>query len=261
MRAKKSLGQHFLRSPDTAHHIAEAADVTSADTVLEIGPGTGVLTDALLSRGAVVYAIEKDEALADDLSIAYHTRIKDEQLHVYTGDILETDIEACGVPCRDYIVVANIPYYITGKLLRKLLAASCKPKRMVLLLQDEVAQRIVARGGVQSLLSISVAAYGSPRYIKRVPAGAFMPPPNVDSAILRIDDIRSPFETKAEETTFFALLHNGFDQKRKQLGKKLRAAYAERATKALLQCDIQDMQRAEELSVSDWRCLAQNLKE
>ena len=248
MRAKKSLGQHFLTSPSYLRAIADAASVRAGDRVLEVGPGKGSLTAELLSRGARVIAIEKDDRLIEPLSQRFAAELKHKQLTLVHGDILERDLRTL-VGSNAYKVVANVPYYISGALIRLFLEAESQPTDMSLLLQKEVVERI-ARSKKESLLSLSVKAYGTPLYIKKVPAGAFSPPPSVDSAILAIKDVsRRNFLIPGHEVRFFELLHAGFAHKRKVLGKALRPHIGERAEEIA-------QKRAEDVSLATWLRLA-----
>ncbi|MDE1944600.1 MAG: ribosomal RNA small subunit methyltransferase A, partial [Patescibacteria group bacterium] len=247
-RAKKSLGQHFLMHRRIAERIAEAAGFAPGDTVLEIGPGTGILTRALLARGARVVAVEADAALAEGLRRDFVDEIARGRLALTTGDIRAFDLAA--LPAG-YQVVANIPYYITGEILRLLLSAANQPAAMTLLVQKEVAERI-ARAKKGSLLALSVAAYGTPRYEFTVPKGAFRPPPAVDSAVLSVRGIsRVRFAGRAEER-FFALIRAGFAHKRKRLAKNLAEAGFAAAAGAVGNA------RAEDLSLLEWLALAAN---
>lgn len=225
---KKSLGQNFLRAPAVARSMAETACPNGDEIVLEIGPGDGMLTDALLLRAKKVIAIEKDARLIAPLKTKYAREIKSKKLTLIEGDALLESAGRC-VGAKQYVVAANIPYYITGAIIRHLFSEKVKPKRIVLLVQKEVAERILARKskpfdsarGKESILSISVKAYGVPRMIRKVPAGAFHPKPSVDSAVIAIEHIRAPFSTRKEEERFFAVLKRGFAHKRKLLRRNL----------------------------------------
>ena len=181
MYAKKSLGQHFLKSERALSSIIESAKISPGETILEIGPGLGVLTEKLLDAGAKVIAVEKDDSLFVFLKEKFG-----EKINLIHEDILDFDSNDLG----KYKIVANIPYNITGAILEKFLSADNQPESMVLLVQKEVAERIVARNNKESILSISVKAYGDPKYIEKVLAGSFVPAPNVDSAIILIKNMR-----------------------------------------------------------------------
>lgn len=261
MKAKKSLGQNWLKSESAIKEIIKTADLKEGDEVLEIGPGRGALTQALIATGAKVLAIEKDGDLLDNLLEKFATEINDKKLFVAHGDILTLNASKLFTK-SDYKIVANIPYYITGQIIRKFLSEEeSQPSRMVLMLQKEVAKRIVASDKKESLLSISVKTYGAPKYIKTIPAGAFEPKPKVDSAILLIKDISRNFfvsdhrEQKQAEKEFFELLKKGFAQKRKLLKSNL-----DINEKIFEICQIPTKARAENLTITDWQCLNQKLK-
>ena len=257
LRAKKSLGQHFLMHAATAERIADAACLTKTSTVLEIGPGEGALTRALLSRAGKVVAVEADAVLAKKLIETFHAEVASGALAVRHEDIRAFDARA--MP-SGYALVANIPYYLTGDIFRRFLSGEKQPASMTLLVQKEVAERI-ARAKKESLLSLSVKAYGTPRYCFTVPRGAFVPAPSVDSAVLTVSDIsRARFASEKEERFFFALLRLGFAHKRKQLFGNLRDAYPSAAlTRAFLASRIEERARAEDLSLETWRALARAL--
>lgn len=254
---KKSLGQNFLTNTDIVASIVDAASLSPCETVLEIGPGRGVLTKELLKRGVKVIAVEKDRDLIPILTEKFEKEIKEKQLDLILGDILDPGF---AVQTKKYKLVANIPYYITGMIIRKFLETKDQPEKMVLLVQKEVAERIIARDKKESLLSISVKAYGEPKYIKTVKAGAFSPAPAVDSAILLIDNISRDFFNNISEERFFELLHAGFAHKRKQLLGNLKAVLPEGVLKDnLKRCNVLESERAENLSTSDWKCLSHHL--
>lgn len=251
MIPKKSLGQHFLTNTNIVSSIVDAGEVSARDTVLEIGPGRGVLTEELLKREAKVIAVEKDAELLPFLEEKFKKEIANNRLVLINDDILTFQIP------DSYKLIANIPYYITGAIIRKFLTAEHQPSKMVLLVQKEVAERIVARDKKESLLSISVKAYGIPKYIKTVKAGSFTPPPNVDSAILLIEDITRDLFQGVSEDRFFEILHAGFAHKRKQLFGNLRAVFDEKfLEERLKRCSIHKNARAEDLSLNDWKNLA-----
>lgn len=260
------LGQHFLTSPSALGNIVTAAALTPSDTALEIGPGKGVLTEALLKTGASVVAVEKDERLAVDLMKKF---TDENRLRAVVGDIRNHTPEELALP-KGYVIVANIPYYITGAIIRQFLTAREQPSRMVLLVQKEVAERVVgnpeqrrgARSKKESLLSLSVKAYGTPRIAARVPRGAFSPPPKVDSAVLLVENIsRDTFKNAGvSEEQFFELLHIGFAQKRKMLLGNLATRYGrEQVATMLTAVSLPHTVRAEEVPLSSWLGLARAL--
>lgn len=255
--AKKSLGQNFLMHAQTAERIVGASMLPDGATVLEIGPGTGMLTRALLNAGVRVVAVEADASLIPALEETFAAELTEGQLTLISADIRSFDTSRLPT---DYHIVANIPYYITGELLRRFLSDSHKPRSMTFLVQKEVAERIV-RDPKGSLLSMAVKAYGTPIYRFTVPRGAFRPAPNVDSAVLSIKDIKGDFENTEEETWFFEILRTGFGHKRKQLVKNLEELVPrEQVIEALTSHSLSEKIRAEELSLSEWKELAKSLR-
>lgn len=216
---KRRLGQHFLVSPDMLRRITEAARLSHDDTVLEIGPGTGTLTRELLRKAGAVIAVEKDTRLSGELR---KLAIENPNLQVVFGDILKLFPEGLDLPER-YLVVANIPYYLTSRLIRKFLESERPPKAMFLMVQAEVADRITAEPPDMNLLGLSVQAYGTPEILFRVPPRAFSPPPKVDSAFIRIGAIsRSFFKTYGlNPELFFRIAQAAFQGKRKTLENSL----------------------------------------
>lgn len=246
-RAKKSLGQNFLMHARIAERIALAAHLSPGATVFEIGPGTGMLTRELLKLAEKVVALEADDELFEKLRTDFANEIAENRLELLHGDIRTFDIAK--LP-EGYTLVANIPYYLTGEIFRMFLASRNQPSAMTLLVQKEVAERI-ARSEKESILSLSVKAYGTPKLEFTVPRGAFSPAPKVDSAVLTIRDIsRKNFATNEEEERFFALLHAGFAHKRKFVRKNLAEA-------SLPQGDIPEKARAEDLPLSVWLALCE----
>jgi len=276
MKAKKSLGQNFLKSRAALGAILRAADVAEGDTMLEIGPGKGVLTESLLNEvgeNGKVIAVEKDHRMVGFLQEKFAKEIKNKKLTLIHDDILDIDIEKHPLLTKNYSLIANIPYYITGQILRKFLQSKNQPERIVLMVQKEVAKRIVAADGKESILSISVKVFGTPKYIQTVPARYFSPAPKVDSAILLIENIQNPFlsqfqtrttcpslelgqEEQVGEVGFFELLKKGFASKRKLLTNNLSCD-----GEVLRSCDIPIKARAENLSVENWLCLSKKMSE
>jgi 16S rRNA (adenine1518-N6/adenine1519-N6)-dimethyltransferase len=250
------LGQHFLTSPAIAKAVATAGKVAPGETVLEIGPGKGMLTRELLAMGARVVAVEKDPAMVAVLKRDFANEILRTDLQMIEGDAREFALDAKRQTLKtSYKVIANIPYYITGELLRMFLTTEHQPTTIVFLVQKEVAERI-ARSKKESLLSLSVKVYGTPRYVRTVKAGSFSPPPSVDSAILAIDDIsRKNFGTTIYGSTleerFFELLHAGFGQKRKTLVGNLKRAGLYRDD-----MHLDPKIRAEDVPLEQWLKLA-----
>ena len=254
--AKKSLGQHFLNSPKVLTQIIEAAQIREGDRVLEIGPGTGVLTRALLHVGARIYAVEKDTRALELLKSEFAPAITEDRLHLIAGDVLEEQLPMIN---DQFSIVANIPYYITGAILEKFLEHGPRPERMVLLVQREVAERIVARDGKESVLSISVKAFGTPKIIATVPPGAFTPPPSVDSAILAIENISDHhFVTKnVEISRFFEILKAGFAHKRKFAARNLETVLEAQKIRGIwASLKIDPRIRPEDINLEMWLSIA-----
>lgn len=258
---KKGLGQNFLVDPTVLKKLVEAAELPLDAHVLEIGPGLGSLTRYLARAAAEVVAVELDQNL---IPILEQVLAQADNVRILHGDILELDVARLDLP-PGYMVVANIPYYITSAVLRHLLEAGVKPSRLVLTVQREVADRICAAPGDLSLLSLSVQVYGAPRPVLRIPAGAFYPAPQVDSTTLRVDIHPSPLIPADQLNTFFRLAKAGFSQKRKTMRNALSAGLAWPASRVgtlLEQTGIDPMRRAETLALDEWaRLTAEYLEE
>lgn len=261
VHAKKSLGQNFLNSKTVARDIVRAGELSSADTVLEIGPGKGFLTSELLSSGARVVAVEKDDRMIPLLAEKFSAEIKKRQFVLIHGDIIdELGKNTLKLP-HQYKLVANIPYYLTGQIIRIFLEAESKPERMILMVQKEVATRIVARDKKESILSIAVKVYGTPKLIKKVPARYFTPAPKVDSAILSIENISGEnFLDATTEKLFFEIVRAGFAHKRKVLSGNLKELFGARTLQVLEEVGVARNARAENLSLEQWLALARQLK-
>ncbi len=258
-RAKKSLGQNFLKSGKYLGLIVDTAQITKEDTVLEIGPGKGALTAKILEKAGKVIAVEKDDLLIPVLNDLFQKDIYDKRFTLIHGDILEMNPENLSLP-QNYKIVANIPYYITGAILRTFLSVKNPPQKMVLMLQKEVARRIIARDGKESLLSLSVKAYGLPKYIDTVKAMYFSPKPKVDSAILLIDNISKSFFKNFTEEKFFEVIKAGFAHKRKMLARNLEIAFdKEKIIKAFKDCGVDLKSRAEDITLEKWSNLSEKL--
>jgi len=251
LRPSKALGQNFLQDTRTLQKIVAAADLGPADDVLEIGAGLGSLTRYLALAARSVTAVELDAGLLPVLKavLAPYANVR-----LVQGDILELDPAA--LMQRDgYRVVANIPYYITSAVIRRLLECEPRPAGLVLTLQREVAARICAGPGEMSLLALSVQVYGRPEVLAQIPAEAFYPAPKVDSAILRVEIHPQPVVPAARLESFFTLVRAGFSQKRKKLrnslaaGLRLAPAQAERLLSA---AGIDPQRRAETLALEEW---------
>lgn len=258
VQPKKSLGQHFLTNSSIAEKIVEAGEVTGRDCVVEIGPGRGILTRPLVSVAREVIAIEKDERLVLRLSFEFKKEIEEKKLMLLSKDALLFDPSAFDLQAGGYKLIANIPYYITGAIIRKFLSEKVYPGAMVLMLQREVARRIVAHDKKESLLSISVKVYGTPTYIDTVKAGSFNPPPEVDSAILKIDQIsKKNFTDTLSEESFFRILRAGFAKKRKKLSSNLADILPKNTvSEAFVASNLDENVRAEDVSLEMWLMLS-----
>ena len=258
MYAKKSLGQHFLKSERALSTIIESGEIIPEETVLEIGPGTGTLTERILSAGAKVIAVEKDDRLFMSLKQKFEKEILSGHLNLVHDDILEFDIEKLKV--EKWKLIANIPYNITGAILEKFLSADTQPSHVVLLVQKEVAKRIIGEDNKESILSISVKAYGTPKYVETVKAGSFVPAPKVDSAIISIGNISKSFFSGFGEKDFFRLLQAGFQSKRKKLSSNLSVIFDKNAVlEAFHRLNLDENTRAEDVGIEIWQKLAENL--
>lgn len=257
MEKKKSLGQHFLHNAHYIQLVADAAAVTQGDTVLEIGPGNGALTKELLSRGAQVTAIEKDSRLIPVLEETFSDAIHRGTLRIIEDDALSVDLHTLGFVSGSFKIVANIPYYITGALLEKFLSGAVQPSLLVFLVQKEVAERI-AKATKESILSLSVKVYGTPKYMHTVPAGAFTPPPDVDSAVLLVSHIsRAHFNSPEHERMFFTVMKQGFSQKRKMLKNNIAPTLGEKTLSAMERAGIGESARAEDVPLEKWLLLTE----
>lgn len=268
---KKSLAQNFLVDDTHRDRIIAAADLTPADTVLEIGPGRGVLTHRLAQQAGYVVAVELDNRLIDPLRHAFAGQ---PHVTIVHGDILALDpVELIGrrgsaptpqaLPPTPYKVVANLPYYITSAVLRHILEARVRPTLAVIMVQKEVAERICAAPGAMSLLAVSVQFYAEPRIVDRVPASAFRPRPKVDSAVLRLDVRPQLAVTEVAPDRFFHIVRAGFSQKRKQLRNTLSAGLRLPKTVtdgALHSAGIDPTRRAETLALAEWGALCRALE-
>jgi len=293
MRAKKSLGQNFLRDMGILKKIADFAQIDKKDVVIEVGPGEGALTGLLLERAKKVIAIEKDERMVEFLQQKFEREITEDKLQIITGDILKLSKgvfempRSQKTPFDNFKLVGNIPYYITGALFKKVLESENPPKSLTFVVQKEVADRIMARNGKESILSISIKTYGTPEYGGTIKAGSFNPKPKVDSAILAVrniskanflrgdlgekgflrSDLKLPGpkgQTLGIEQKFFEILKAGFAHKRKLLIKNLakvsKAAFDTlRLEEIFEKCGISEKARAEDLKVEDWLNLTKEL--
>ena len=268
MRRKQKgakLGQHLLTNVGIAKIVAYESGAGAGSRVYEIGPGKGILTRELLALGATVHAVEKDPSMVEYLAQEFEKEIREKKLVLIQGDARDATPDTI-FPKGEYVVGANIPYYITGELIRTALTSKNQPKTIALLVQKEVAERIVGRKQLavgrkpkESILSLSVKAYGTPTYIKTVSKGSFAPPPSVDSAIIRVENIsRRHFKGLSEEM-FFGAVKAGFAQKRKTLGGNLKKVFGERSLDALHASDVPANIRAEDVPLEKWLSIAEKL--
>lgn len=248
VKPNKRLGQNFLTDKKAVFKIAETAGILKDDVVVEIGPGTGLLTKELVKKAKKVIAIEKDKNMADILK----SELKDfKNLEIIFADILKTDISE-----KKYKVVANIPYYATSPIIRKFLEIKNPPELMVLTIQKEVAQRICARPPNMSILSVSVQFYAEPKIISYISKDSFWPKPKVDSAVIKI----TPHNLFNNSDSFFKVVKAGFKQPRKQLVNNLLKGLkiSRKEAEILLQkAGIKPEQRPETLSVQNWERLTE----
>jgi len=252
---KKSLGQHFLNSDFVPKQMCDAADLAVGDIVLEIGPGTGILTREILLRGCQVIAIEADLRAIAELKESFASEIASGQLTIHHHDARQLDLAQFGLVDQQFKVVANIPYYISGLLFRLCLESDIQPTTLVFLVQKEVAQRI-ARDPKSSILSMSVRVFGDPSYIGTIKRGHFTPPPAVDSAIIAVYNISRDRLQSTSTKDFFDALHVAFGQKRKQLAGNWRQLFdKERVVQELAILDLPATTRAEDLSIDQFLTL------
>jgi dimethyladenosine transferase len=251
LQPKKSLGQNFLVDPNGLDKVMLAAGVGPKDTVLEIGAGLGSLTVLLAQAARQVVALEIDRGLLPPLTKVTSAY---KNVRIVEGDVLKLPLEEL-VPGEGYLVVANIPYYISSAIIRRLLETETRPERMVLTVQQEVAERICAKDGKLSLLALSVQVFGAPKIEARIPSGCFFPAPDVDSAVLSIALYPQPLIALDALDDFFRLAHAGFSQKRKTLRNALSAGLglpASETEKLLATAEIDPQRRAETLSITEW---------
>ena len=248
---KKSLGQHWLKDPEILADIAEAAELAGDDVVLEIGPGLGTLTSRLLAWANSVTAVEFDADLARKLPGQFPGK----KLTVVNQDILQFDLNQ--LP-KKYKVVANVPYYITSKIVEKLMTAENKPSIAVLLVQKEVAERIAAEAGSMSVLSVSVQIFAEAELDIEVPRQFFTPPPKVDSQVVVLRTRNNPLITPEDQRDFFRIVKSGFSAKRKKLRSSLSGGLGIDkgvAEELLKNAGISPDARAEDLAIEDWKRL------
>lgn len=267
LRPQKRFGQHFLTDERVLESIADAAEITHDDTVLEIGPGLGHLTRVLAARAGRVVAIELDIGMAKKLeeefaSVDNVEIIQGDFLNRTANDWLTQQKRGAGEIPAPFKVVANVPYYITSAILRHLLEAEIKPTVIVLTVQREVAQRIVAKPPRMNLLAVSAQWFSQPRIMRTIAAGAFYPRPKVDSAVVRLDVYDAPRFPVAATKKFFEIVRAGFGERRKQLRNALAhnlKLEPDNITAALTRAHIAPTRRAETLKLEEWANLYQEL--
>lgn len=258
IRPKKGLGQNFLVDPAHRARIVAAADLTPDDTVLEVGPGPGVLTELLAQQAGRVIAVELDDRLIPFLRERFAGQPRVTIVH---ADILETD-PAELVEGRPYKVVANLPYYITSAAIRHLLESDPAPDVLVLTVQREVAERMVAQPPEMSLLALGTQFYSTGKIVARIPAGAFYPVPKVESAVVRLERRVEPIASDITADDFFEVARAGFSQPRKQLRNSLAAGMGIAPTEVetwLGRAGIDPRRRAETLTLGEWAALAKEV--
>ena len=251
---KKELGQHWLKDRDILAAIADDAKLMPEDTVLEIGPGLGTLTSELLRRACRVVAVEFDPDLARKLPGQFPGK----NLQVVHEDILQFNL---GSLPAGYKVVANVPYYITSKIIETLMTAENKPSLVVILVQKEVAERVAAGPGDMSILAISAQVFAKARLGVEVPREYFTPPPKVDSQVVILETLAAPLVAPEDEKAFFRVVKAGFSAKRKKLRSSISAGLAiskPAAEELLRHANINPDDRAEDLSIEDWLRLARD---
>lgn len=256
IRPSKYLGQHFLVDRRVLKTILAAADLKKNDTILEIGPGLGVLTVELAKRAKKVITIEKDKKLAETLQ---ETLAGYNNTEIVFGDVLRTNFESFVFRRKSYKVVANLPYYIASPVIRMLLESKNPPLEMVLMVQKEVAQRICAKPPKMNLLAVSVQFYAEPKIIRYVSKKSFWPQPKVDSAIIKIVPRDSAYDSAEFREQFFRIVQAGFSHPRKQLLNNLSRGpkkNREEMRRLLLKSGVDPKRRAESLTLVEWIALA-----
>lgn len=245
----KALGQNFLHEMSIVQRIADAAAVTSDDVVVEIGPGLGVLTRELAIRSDRVISIELDHRLAE-----YVRNLSLPHTNVVEGDVLQTDIPTL-TSGHSYVLVANLPYSVASATIAHVLESESPPERLIVMVQREVAERITARPPHMSVLAVAVQFFGSARILFRIGPGAFIPPPKVESAVIRIEVNENVPLSGDERRDFFRLVRAGFSQRRKQVRNSISAALGvekDVVERVLNKAGIDQRRRAETLDVPDW---------
>ena len=256
---RKALGQNFLIGHRVINTILRAAELNPSDLVLEIGPGLGIVTEQLVTQAGKVIALEMDPELANSLS----GRVSDgHKLSVVCGDARQVDV--CNLIGEDsYKLIGNLPYYAANPILRHFLESECRPTRIVVMLQREVAKSMTAQPGQMSLLSVGVQTYGKPRIVGYVPPSAFYPQPKVTSAVVSIDVYRTPALELEDRDGFFNVVRAGFSAPRKQIRNSLANGLGitfQAALELLGKANIEPSRRAETLDIETWKALYEATK-
>ncbi len=251
-RAKKSLGQNFLVDGRVRAKIVDAADISSDDTIVEIGPGRGFLTKALAERAGRVVAVELDDGLIPRLRETFANSCQVEIVH---GDARTIDIDSLLGEAEEYKVVANLPYYAATPIVRRFLENERRPSTLVVMVQREVGQEMTASPGKMGVLSVATQVYGRAQIVTSVPPKAFRPSPNVTSAVVRIDTYSEPAVASENAASFFTLVRAGFSARRKQLHNSLRNGLDMESDAVLMMLSnagISPTRRAQTLSIEEW---------
>lgn len=263
--AKKTLGQNFLKDKKIIQRIVDSADIKKGETIVEVGPGKGHMTRAILDAGAKLIVIEKDHRLIPFLEEKFSEEIANNQLTVIQADVMDlvkNSWETLNFVNHDFKIVANLPYYITGKFISTSLQGGIQPEKIVLLLQEEVVSRITGvnvtkdkriTNNRESILSLSVKVYGNPKYEIKVSRKYFSPQPRVDSAVLSISDISKKrfTENNINEEEFFKLVKQGFSSKRKFVLSNLKKGYSD-IDVIFEKLNLNKKSRPEDLDLKDW---------
>lgn len=256
---EQNLGQHFLHDESVAEAILAASSVSKNDTVLEIGPGRGFLTEHLLEQVKKVIAVEKDPDLSESLKQKFQKEVANDVLQIIIGDIRDYDINAL-VDEEHYKIVANIPYYLTSEIIRILLTTKKSPTSITLLVQKEVAQRITSKNNKHSRMSLFVQAYADPEIHQIVKPKSFSPPPEIDSAILSLQNITDEFFTNIDPEGFFDLIRKSFQHKRKTIRNNLKHDFSTDTLDTVFNnCNVNQKTRPEQITLPQWECLFLNL--
>ncbi len=277
IRAKKTLGQNFLKNKDILKKIVEAGDIRKDEIILEIGPGKGALTEFILATGNKVIAIEKDIRLIPILKEKFSKEIESGQFSLFEGDALDIDYSKIELNSKKFSIIANLPYYITGKFLSNTLENKIQPKKIILMLQKEIVERITGEerkngkkifSEKENILSISIKVYGDAKFITTVSKKNFSPEPSIDSAILAIYNISKYFFEKnnINEKDFFDFIKLAFSSKRKKIIKNLSQKFEKKKLEKkkleniFEKLNLDKNKRAEDLILEDFKKIYLNLK-